>query len=94
MADLVRLKQKVRPLKTRYFPDAPYTVKREDQDDGTIIYEIHDMRPDSFRTVCSTSDFEGDNPLAKYDAEQIARALNMMVQFGKETLPPIKDEDL
>lgn len=93
MTNVVRMKPKVRPLTTTYSPSSPYVVEREDQDDGTIIYEVHDTRLDSFRTVCSTSDFDGDNPLAKYDAEQIARALNLMVQYDKENLPPIKDED-
>lgn len=93
MSNIVRMKPKVRPLTKTYSPISPYVVEREDQDDGTIIYEVHDTRPDSFRTVCSTSDYEGDSPLAKYDADQIARALNLMVQYGKETLPPIKDED-
>lgn len=93
MAEIVRLKRKVRPLRSTYEPMAPYIVERVDQDDGTITFGVQDTRPDSFRTVCSTSDYEGDNPYAKYDAEQIVRALNLLVQFGKEILPTVKDNE-
>lgn len=51
------------------------------------------MRPDSYRTVCYTTDGIGDNPYAKHDAEQIARGLNLLVQYGKETLPTVRDID-
>jgi len=91
MGKVVRMKPKVRPLRATYDPTSPYVVEREDQDNGTITYKVQDTRPDSFRCVCSTSDYEGDNPYAKHDAEQVARALNLLVQYGKERLPKVKD---
>jgi hypothetical protein len=92
MAEIIGLKRKIRPLTATYEPMAPYIVERVDDDDGQIIFEVRDKRPDSFRCVCSTSDF-GGNGYAKHDVEQVARALNMLVQFGKETLPVVKDVD-
>lgn len=92
-SNVVKLKQKPRPLSKRYSPTAPYVVTRQDQDDGSISYEVFDERPDSYRLVCSTSDEDGGNAYAKYDAEQIARGLNLLVQFGKETLPTARDND-
>lgn len=92
MSNVVKLKRKPRPLRATYQPKAPYEVEREDWDDGTIAYHVADMRPESYRTVCTTTDYEGDNPFAKHDAEQIARGLNLLVQYGKETLPKVKDD--
>lgn len=94
MGTVVHLKRKPRPLRKTYQPNAPYEVEREDQDDGTIIFRVADMRPETYRTVCHTSDDMGRNGYAKYDAEQIARGLNLLVQYGKETLPVIKDREL
>ena len=91
MGDLVRIKRKVRPLTRTYQPDAPYVVEREDQDDGSIRYMVFDHRPDSYRFVCSTNDDGGTDPSAKHDAEQIARGLNLLVQYGLERAPPIVD---
>ncbi len=93
MAEIVRLKRKVRPLTATYQPNAPYVVEREDGDDDTIYYRISDTRPDSYRYICSTDDDYGSNPYAKYDAEQIAKGLNMLVQYGMEKLPNVKTED-
>jgi hypothetical protein len=97
MADVVKLKRKVRPLTRTYQPDAPYTVTREDEDDGSIRYVIFDERPDSYRFVCATCDDAGQidteegSPddhwpasTAKQDAELIARGLNLLVQYGLE----------
>lgn len=92
MSDVVHLRRKPRPLQRRYHPDAPYAVVRNDNDNGSISYEIFDERPGSYRFVCGISDYDG-NPYAKHDAEQIARALNLMVQYGKETLPTVRDLD-
>lgn len=92
MAEIVRLKRKPRPLQKTYEPAAPYTVTRQDQDDGSITYEVFDERPGTYRFVCGVSDDMGGNPYAKHDAEQIARGLNMLVQFGKETLPNVRDD--
>lgn len=89
MSNVVRIKRKPRPLQKTYSPTEPYVVRRIDFDDGSITYEIYDERPDSYRFVCGVS--EHDNPIAKHDADQIARGLNLLVQFGKETLPPISD---
>lgn len=93
MAEIVKLKRKPRTLQKTYAPQAPYTVERVDGDDGDIAFEIMDERPGSYRIVARTSDEFGENAYAKHDAEQIARALNMMVQLGKETLPNVPDRD-
>lgn len=92
MTNVIKLKRKVRPLRATYQPLSPYVVEREDWDDGTIAYHVADMRPESYRTVCTTNDDGGSDGYAKFDAEQMARALNMMVQLGKEDLPEVKDE--
>lgn len=89
---VVQLKRKPRPLRKTYSPTTPYVVLREDQDDGSITYEVFDERPDSYRFVCGISDDLGENGYAKHDAEQIARGLNLLVQYGKETLPTVHDE--
>jgi len=49
MTNVVRLKRKPRPLRKTYSPLAPYVVMREDQDDGSITYDVFDERPDSYR---------------------------------------------
>ncbi len=95
MGDIVRIKRKARPLTKTYQPSAPYTVTRDDEDDGSIRYVIFDERPESYRFVCSTCDdagrFDdgeaehlGRPPTAKQDAEMIARGLNLLVQYGLE----------
>lgn len=93
MNNVVRLKRKPRPLRKTYQPTAPYEVEREDQDDGSITYDVMDMRPGSYRFVCGVSDDCGRNPYAKHDAEQIARGLNMRVQYGLEKLPNVRETD-
>lgn len=93
MADVVHLKRKVRPLRKTYQPSAPYEVERIDHDDGEIVYEVMDIRPETYRRVCFTDDDLGRNGYAKHDAEQIARGLNLLVQYGKESLPSVKDND-
>lgn len=92
MADIVKFKRKVRPLRKTYLPTAPYAVEREDQDSGAITYEVIDGRPESYRVVCHTDDDCGGNPYAKHDAEQIARGLNLLLQYGKEILPQVREE--
>ena len=91
--NIVKLKRKPRPLRKTYSPAAPYVATRQDQDDGSITWEVFDERPDSYRFVCGVSDDCGTNAYAKHDAEQIARGLNLLVQFGKETLPSVRDND-
>lgn len=93
MAEIITLKRKPRPLRKTYQPNAPYEVEREDQDDGSIIFYVTDVRPETFRTVAHTHDDLGRNAYAKFDAEQIARGLNLLVQYGKETLPKVRDTD-
>jgi hypothetical protein len=93
MSNVVRLKRKPRPLRKTYSTTSPYVVERQDQDDGSITYEIFDERPESYRFVCGVSDDCGGNPYAKHDAEQISRGLNLLVQYGKETLPAVRDRD-
>lgn len=93
IGNVVKLKRKPRPLRKTYSPSAPYVVHRLDQDDGSIRFEIYDERPDSYRFICATDDDLGSDPYAKYDAEQIAFALNFMVRCGKETLPTVHEDD-
>lgn len=93
MTNIIKLKRKVRPLQKTYQPLNPYEVEREDLEDGTIKFEVVDMRPQSYRTVCYTDDDMGENAYAKYDAEQIARGLNLLVQYNKEQLPTVRDRN-
>lgn len=90
MTKVVQLPRKVRPLKKTYSPTEPYVVRRDDQDDGSISYEVYDERPDSYRYVCGFNDY---NAYARHDAEQVARGLNLLVQYGKEKLPPDRDDE-
>lgn len=92
--NVVRLKRKPRPLRKTYQLTAPYEVEREDLDDGSIAYNVVDMRPDSYRTVCTLDDDGGSDGYAKHDAEQIARGLNMLVQYGKEVLPSARNLEM
>lgn len=94
MSNVLTFKRRVRPLRATYQPDAPYVVEREDQDDGSIMYWVSDMRPETYRTVAFTNDDQGRNGYAKHDADQIARGLNLLVQFGKEKLPKVRDREL
>lgn len=93
MTNVVRLKRKPRPLQKTYQPLSPYEVEREDLDCGTIKFEVIDMRPESYRAVCYIDDDMGENAYAKHDAEQIARGLNLLVQYKKEQLPIVRDRD-
>jgi hypothetical protein len=94
VTNVVKIKRKPRPLQKTYDPNAPYVVHRQDQDNGCITYEVFDERPDSYRFVCLTSDDCGQSPYAKYDAEQIARGLNLLVSYGKETLPVDRRDEI
>lgn len=91
MTTIHQLKRKPRPLKKTYSPTEPYTATRDDEEDGSIRYVIYDERPESYRFVCSVSDDYGQHPYCKHDAEQIVRGLNLLVQYGKENLPKIKE---
>lgn len=91
--NVVKLRRKPRPLRKSYSPQEPYVVERQDQDDGSITYEVMDERPGSYRIVCFVSDDMGGNAYAKHDADQIARALNMMVSMGREALPAVRETD-
>jgi hypothetical protein len=93
LGDVLRIKRKPRPLRKTYQPDAPYSVQRQDEDDGSIRFEVFDERPDSYRFICATDDDGGTNPYAKHDAEQIARGLNLLVQYGMERLPTEQNPD-
>lgn len=93
MGNVVKLKRKVRPLQATYSPTSPYAVERLDEDDGTIVYEVVDARPESYRPVCTISDIGGTYPYAKHDAEQIARGLNLLVQYGMGKMPDVRDPD-
>lgn len=89
----IRAKRKPRPLKATYSTESPYFVERVDQDHGGITYEIVDSRPNSYRIVCFVDDDNGGNGYAQHDADQIARGLNLLVQYGKEVLPSVPDRD-
>jgi hypothetical protein len=95
MADnVVQLKRRPRPLRKTYDPKAPYEVEREDTD-TSIDYHVVDVRPDSYRTVITFHDWEAQiDPWAKHDAEQVVRGLNLLVQYGMEKLPKVKDDFL
>ena len=41
------------PLRKTYSKSRPYVVERDDQDDGSINYEIWDYRPDTYRRLCT-----------------------------------------
>lgn len=84
MSNVINMKRKARALTKTYQPAAPYVVEREDHDDGSIHYRVMDYRPDSYREVCATNDWGGENGHAKRDAEMIVRALNLLVQYGIE----------
>jgi len=84
MDNVVHIKRKVRPLQKTYQPSAPYTITRDDEDDGSIRYVIFDERPESYRFVCATNDDGGTDANAKADAELIARGLNLLVQYKLE----------
>lgn len=91
-------KPKVRPLRATYSNTTPYVVERHDEEDGEIVYEVWDRRPSSYRRVSRhadgfADDVSGGNPYAKHDADQVARALNLLVQCGKEILPNVREED-
>lgn len=76
----------VRPLRKTYSETHPYVVERQDQEDGSIHYEIWDHRPDSYRRLCTvcedynddSEDGSPDRGQSKQDADLIARALNLM----------------
>lgn len=82
-----------RPLSKTYDPANPFVVERHDQEDGAIVYEIWDHRPETYRRLCVCSEdyvdeddytVEGEKPdrgQTKTDADMIATALNMV--FGK-----------
>ena len=93
MGTVVKIKRKPRPLQKSYSTVAPYVVERQDQDDGSITYDIYDERPDSYRFVCGISDDGGRNGYAKHDAEQMVRGLNFLLQCGKEILPKVTERD-
>lgn len=93
VSNVVTLRRKPRPLRKTYQPLAPYEVEREDWDDGTIAFHVVDCRPESYRTVCTKNDDGGRDAYAKFDAEQIARGMNLLVQYGKEALPSVKQRD-
>ena len=88
----------VRPLDKSYDPANPFEVQRQDQEDGSIVYEIWDRRPDTYRRLCVCAEdyCEDDDDLdpsdrgqTKKDADMIATALNMVYgnrQFKSATL--------
>ena len=86
-----------RPLRKSYNPANPFVSERHDQEDGSIVYEIWDHRPDSYRRVCVCAedyvdeDLEMEKPdrgQTKRDADMIATALNML--FGQREFKSAK----
>lgn len=86
MTNVIRIKRKPRPLQKTYDPAKPFVVNRQDQEDGSIQYEIWDERQDSYRRLCvaaedyndDSEDGDPDRGQAMKDADLIARALNFM----------------
>lgn len=92
-----------RPLRKSYDPVNPFVCERHDQEDGSIVYEIRDQRPDSYRRVCVCAedyvDDDGeiepsnDRGQTKKDADMITTALNMVYgqrEFKSAKLRAIK----
>lgn len=93
MGAVIPLRRRPRKLRKTFQPNAPYEVEREDTD-SAIVYHVVDLRPDSYRTICSFHDWEeAPDPMAKWEAEQIVRGLNLLVQYGMEKLPNLPDRD-
>lgn len=90
---ILKMKRKIRPLKATYQPSAPYQYERENLDSGTIRFTVWDYRPESYRFVCSLDDDCGHDAYAKFNAQQIVKGLNLLVQYGMEILPKVKDND-
>lgn len=91
LSNIVQLKRRPRPLRKTYSLTEPYEVEREDLDDGTIRYTVWDYRPESYRFVCGLDDDCGHDPYAMFNAKQIVRGLNLLVQYGMETLPKVRE---
>lgn len=73
------------PLNKRFDPMNPFVVERHDQEDGSIVYEIWDHRPENYRRLCVCSEDYCDDDVdpsdrgqVKKDADMIATALNMV----------------
>jgi hypothetical protein len=87
-----------RPLKKTYDPANPFVAERHDQEDGSIVYEIWDYRPETYRRLCVCAedycDDDGelepnkDRGQTKKDADMIATALNMV--YGKRDFKSAK----
>ncbi len=88
-----------RPLRKTYDPTNPFVAQRHDAEDGRIIYEIWDERPDTYRRLCICSedyinesgemeDEPSGRMQTKKDADMIATALNMV--FGKREFQSAK----
>lgn len=86
----------LRPLRKTYDSANPFVVERHDQEDGSIVYEIWDHRPDTYRRLCVCAEDYCDEDVdpdtyrgqAKTDADMIATALNMV--FGKRAFKSAK----
>ena len=86
-----------RPLTKTYDPANPFVVERHDQEDGAIHYEIWDIRPDTYRRLCTVcEDYADDDDdldpsdrgQTKKDADMIVTALNMV--FGQREFASAK----
>lgn len=94
-----------RPLSKSYDPANPFVAERHDWEDGSIVYEIWDHRPESYRRLCVCAEdyVDEDDDLepsergqVKKDADMIVTALNMV--FGQRefasaklrTIKPVK----
>jgi len=66
-----------KPLQKTYSELAPFVVRRQDQESGSISYEIWDERPTSHRRVAVLDEETSlSRGRARSDADMIARALN------------------
>lgn len=87
MGDVVKLRS--RSQRTTPPRKNPFVVERYDEEDGSISYEVWDLRSGSYRRLCTINELddggredENGNELstAKADAEMIVRALNFYFQ--------------
>ncbi len=89
--NVTRFPRKIRPLTKTYSREEPYVVERIDEDDGSILYDVIDSRPETYRFICSFNDQDEAN--AKFYANQVARGLNTLVKLKMEELPTSAEND-
>lgn len=86
---VVQFKRKLRPLRATWDPRNPFQAEKVDQEDGSITYEIMDMRPDTYGIIAFVHEEPVDDELDIEDrgnaftqAIFIVRALNFYHNAG------------